>query len=60
MYNLITLVLDHRPKMDLNTFLSVSLGAAIWALARKRVEGILESNMDEYLFPERLSFKVSG
>lgn len=60
MYNLIPLVLDHRPKMDQSTFLSVFLGAAIWALARKRVEGILESNMDEYVFPERLSFKVSG
>lgn len=46
--------------MDQSTFLSVFLGAAIWALARKRVEGILESNMDKYLFPERLSFKVSG
>ena len=55
MYNLIPLVLDHRPKMDQSTFLSVFLGAAIWALARKRVEGILESNMDKYLFPEIIS-----
>ena len=30
--------------MDQSTFLSVFLGAAIWALAGKRVE----SNMDEY------------
>lgn len=47
--NLIPLVLGHRPKMDQSTFLSVFLGAAIGALARKRVEGKrVESNMDEY------------
>lgn len=35
--------------MDQSTFLSVFLGAAIWALARKRVEGKrVERNMDEY------------
>lgn len=45
--------------MDQNTSRPVFRRPTIWAKPGKRIEEV-ESNTDDYLFPERLSFKVRG